>query len=191
MTESLKNLEPFIDILSVLLVSFAFYLPHILSLWETLLLCWLTDHHLTSSKRLILLIQLRIIRRFTSHTKVSPDSARVLLLLLLLLLAVCKWSLLLLNLLSGFFSLWLGLTWPIVILLLWGSWCTGLRSLNKSFWSRRVTSSFFRILLIFTLSLTLENVEKGVSTSHEIWMVGVYMGIFNFNELDDHVCGRS
>ena len=187
MTESLKNLEPFIVILSVLLVSFTFYLPHILSLWETLLLCWLTDHHLTSSKRLILLIQLRIIRRFTSHTKVSPDSARV----LLLLLAVCKWSLLLLNLLSGFFSLWLGLNWPIVILLLWGSWCTGLRSLNKSFWSRRVTSSFFRILLIFTLSLTLENVEKSVSTSHEIWMVGVYMGIFNFNELDDHICGRS
>ena len=66
-----------------------------------------------------------------------------------------------------------------------------LRSLDKGLWPGRVTSTIFRILVILTLSLTLEDVQKGVGTSHEIRMVGVNMGIFNFDELDYHIGGRS
>jgi hypothetical protein len=134
-----------------------------------------------------LLILLSCVVRFASHPKESPYTTLV---LLLLLLAVGKWHFLFFNLLSGFVSLGLGLARAVVILLL-GRLGESLRSLDKGLRSRRVISAILRILVILTLSLTLENVEKSVCTSHEIWMVGVYMGIFNFDELDDHVSGRS
>jgi len=136
-----------------------------------------------------LLILLSCVVRFASHPKESPYTALVLL-LLLLLLAVGKWHFLFFNLLSGFVSLGLGLARAVVILLL-GRLGESLRSLDKGLRSGRVISAILRILVILTLSLTLENVEKGVCASHEIRMVGVYMGVFNFDELDDHVGGRS
>jgi hypothetical protein len=78
-----------------------------------------------------------------------------------------------------------------VAILLLGRLGESLRSLDKGLRSGRVISAILGILVILTLSLTLENVEKSVCASHEIRMVGVYMGVFNFDELDDHVGGRS